>query len=154
MDYRSHFSLSVPRGIRNNNPGNLRSDISWAFMAGSDDKGFAIFDDSVHGIRALAKDLTTKINKDGLTTVPGIITKYAPASENNVPAYIQSVIDDTGFNAGQELTADPQTISLLIRAIINHENGEQASYDYVSDADIQQGVAMVNLSPAETFLPR
>jgi len=152
MDNRTN--LTLPRGIRNNNPGNLRDDVAWAFKVGGDTGGFAIFDDSVHGLRALAKDLTNKIDKDGLTTITAIISKYAPPSENNTAAYIQSVVDDTNLAAGQQLTADAGTLALLMRAIVNHENGESASYDYVSDADIAAGIGMIGLSPSETFLPR
>lgn len=152
MDYTAQTTL--PRGIRNNNPGNLRSDVQWAFMTGDDGSGFAVFDDSVHGLRALAKDLTTKINKDGLNTITAIISKYAPPSENVTSAYIQSVVDDAGYPADAQLSADDQTLSRLMRAIVNHENGEGPSFDYVSDADIAQGISMIGLSPAETFLPR
>jgi hypothetical protein len=152
MDNSSN--LTVPRGIRNNNPGNLRSDVSWAFMTGTDAGGFAIFDDSVHGLRALAKDLQTKINKDGLVTIADIISKYAPASENNTAAYIASVSDDTGFADDQLIEADPQTLASLIRAIVNHENGDDASQTYVSDEDIANGIAMIGLSPAESFRQR
>lgn len=146
--------LTVPRGIRNNNPGNLRSDISWAFMTGGDPGGFAIFDDSVHGLRALAKDLQTKITKDGLTTIRQIISKYAPTSENNTAAYIASVSNDTGIGPDDQLTADPDTLAMLIRAIVNHENGDAASDAYVSDQDIQNGIAMIGLSPGQSFQPR
>jgi hypothetical protein len=152
MDNRTN--LTLPRGIRNNNPGNLRSDVSWAFMTGGDSGGFAIFDDSIHGLRALAKDLTNKINADGLTTITGIISKYAPPSENNTAAYIQSVVDDTNLGPDQVLSADAPTLALLMRAIVNHENGESFSNDYVSDADIASGIAMIGLSPAETFPQR
>lgn len=146
--------LTVPRGIRNNNPGNLRSDVSWAFMTGSDTGGFAIFDDSVHGLRALAKDLVTKIDKDGLTTIQAIISKYAPTSENNTAAYIVSVSQDSGFAADEQLTADADTLSRLMRAIVNHENGDVASDTYVSDQDIANAIGMLSLSPGQSFRRR
>jgi len=159
MDYRN-LGSSVPRGIRNNNPGNLKADVNWAFMIGEDSAGmtgggpgFAIFDDVTHGVRALAKDLTTKINKDGLDTIRGIVEKYAPPIQNVTSAYITSVSDDTNIGPDDQLTADGPTIALLVRAIINHENGESASYDYIQDSDIANGISQINLSPGQVFPP-
>jgi len=46
----------APRGIRNNNPGNIRKNESftWQGEIDQDDKGFVVFDDEVNGLRALA----------------------------------------------------------------------------------------------------
>jgi hypothetical protein len=149
MDYRGQSSL--PRGIRNNNPGNEEVEIGvvWQGQVGTD-ANFVIFADTTWGLRALAKDLTTKITVDGLTTISQIITDYAPPSENDTASYIASVASDTGFGANDILTADPDTLAALVRAIVNHENGDGPSSQYVSDADIQTGVQMAS-NPATVF---
>lgn len=144
MDYRGNTEVSSYRGIRNNNPGNMKADGSaWQGLVGNDGM-FYIFADDTWGIRAMAKDLTTKINSDGLNTITAIITKYAPPDENDTPSYIASVASDTGFDANQLVTADSDSLALLIRAIINHENGDQASQQFISDQDISQGIAMAS----------
>lgn len=149
-DYRNSGILNtdgsgtVNEGLANNNPGDIKADgTSWQGMTGNDGT-FVTFSDTTWGIRAMAVDLTSKINKDGLNTITAIISKYAPPAENNTQAYINAVVGDTDFGATETLTADPATLAQLIRAIINHEIGDTLSDQYVSDADIQQGISMAS----------
>lgn len=112
------------RGIRNNNPGNIVSAANnpWQGQTG-DDGRFAVFSDPKYGIRALAKTLQTYRARYGLTTIAGIITRWAPPSENNTAAYIASVCQDTGKGANEPLTLGDYPA--LVAAIIKHENGVQ-----------------------------
>jgi len=126
-----------PIGFRNNNPGNIRPGDSWQGMTGTNG-GFVVFTDMSFGIRALGTDLRTKINK-GLDTISAIIYRYAPPSENDTGAYIESVSDDTGLSPSQKLAADRDTLRKLVRAIINHENGNNYSA-LLTDADINEGL--------------
>ncbi len=133
-------------GLRNNNPGNIRPGEPWQGKIG-EDGGFIVFLDITYGTRALAKDLNTKITK-GLDTIRSIITQYAPASDNNdVAAYITSVSNDTGIGPDEQLGNDPDTLHSLVRAIMNHENGNAQSA-LVTDQDIDTGISMMgaNLS--------
>lgn len=148
MDFRTDPDAAPYRGIRNNNPGNIKTGIAWQGAVG-DDGTFIIFADDTWGLRAMAKDLTTKINSDGLTTITAIITVYAPPSENDTAAYISAVASDTGFGATDPLTADQPTLHALIRAIANHENGDAGSA-LISDADIDTGVQMAG-DPTTVF---
>jgi hypothetical protein len=135
---------SQPRGLRNNNPGDIKDDgTAWQGVTGSDGT-FYIFKDISWGLRALARDLITKINSDGLNTIRLIINKYAPPVENETTAYVQSVSDDTGIDADGPLTADGPTIHNIMRAIINHEIGQDVSYNTIQDADIDNGIQMAN----------
>ncbi|WP_244582557.1 lytic transglycosylase domain-containing protein [Escherichia coli] len=110
-----------PRGIRNNNPGNLRA----ARNASGSDGAFVTFNSPGDGVSALARQLRL-YGARGVNTVEGIIGKYAPPTENNTAAYIRSVSDMTGFSAGQKLDLDdPSVLAKLIPAIIRHENGVQ-----------------------------
>jgi hypothetical protein len=149
-DYRSANILNtdgsgtVNIGLKDNNPGDIKYDgTQWQGMSGNDGT-FVIFVDTTWGLRAMAVDLTTKINTDGLNTITAIITAYAPPSENNTASYIASVASDTGFDPNGVLQADPDTLAALIRAIVNHEIGDQLSQTYVSDADITTGISMMN----------
>jgi len=151
MDYRTVAAAQPYRGIRNNNPGNIKAGISWQGAVGSDPT-FTIFADDTWGLRAMAMDLTNKINSDGLNTITSIITAYAPPSENDTASYISSVSSDTGFGPDDALTADSATLASLIRAIANHENGDDGSA-LIPDADIATGISMAG-DPTTVFPPR
>jgi len=140
MDYRNQPSL--PRGIRNNNPGNIKTGDMWQGSAG-DDGTFVIFADMVWGTRALATALTN-MQKRGVNTIQDIISTWAPASENNTNAYVNAVAEDMGVPPSQVLAMDQDTLASLMRAIINHENGAVNSAAYVSDDDIYGGIGKMN----------
>jgi Flp pilus assembly pilin Flp len=141
MDFRGQSSL--PLGLRNNNPGDFRTGVSWLGAVGSEN-GFITFSDISWGLRALGYDLIQKYNQDGLTTVIAIITKYAPPSENNTDAYIASVAQFMGIDPNQDLNLnnDSTVLPSLMRAIMNQELG--ATYSaMVTDADIETGIGMI-----------
>jgi len=149
MDYRNNPAVASYRGIRNNNPGNYKSDgPAWQGVVGNDGT-FYIFADDTWGLRAMAKDLTSKIN-EGNDTITTIITKYAPPSENDTASYIAAVASDTGLDPDTQLGTDADTMHSLIRAIVNHEEGASASQQFISDADIDQGITMAG-DPTTVF---
>lgn len=118
----------LPRGIRNNNPGNIRNNPNnkWQGLVGRD--GEAInsmckFDTPESGIRALARI----IGNDLLfgKTLRATISEWAPSSENDTGAYVRAVSSQTGlpadlvFNKAYIMAHLPD----VINAIIDHENG-------------------------------
>jgi hypothetical protein len=129
-----------PRGVRNNNPGNIRPSLAyvWRGQIAIDSGGYVIFDTAEHGIRAVAVDLLTKY-KRGLVTVKSIITVYAPPEENDTEAYIAAVCADLGVveYAWLHLT-EPDTLRRFVKAIIKHECGPGAWY---TDAQLDAGIA-------------
>ncbi|WP_336193781.1 hypothetical protein [Klebsiella aerogenes] len=120
-------SADGPRGVRNNNPGNLEASSSnpWVGQTGSDGR-FAKFETPEHGIRALGRNLIS-YQRQGIDTVDEIINRWAPPSDNNdTAAYIKSVCAQLGVKADQPLDAsNPDTLQALCAAIIKHENGSQ-----------------------------
>ena len=124
------------RGIRNNNPGNIRvSKDQWEGMTG-DDGAFVIFDSPESGVRALGKNLLS-YGRQGYDSIEKIINRWAPTNENDTQAYIDSVVAATGIPATQSLDlSDPDTLSSLAQAISFHETGSR--YD---PEVYQQGVA-------------
>lgn len=120
-------SADGPRGVRNNNPGNLEASSSnpWVGQTGSDGR-FAKFETPEHGIRALGRNLLS-YQRQGIDTVSDIINRWAPPSDNNdTAAYIKSVCAQLGVKADQPLDAsNPDTLQALCAAIIKHENGSQ-----------------------------
>lgn len=116
----------APRGIRNNNPGNIehRSDTRWQGQAGHDGR-FARFETPEHGLRALSRDLGTKMGR-GLTSVRSILETYAPRGENDTDAYVAAVSRSLGVAPTARL--DPNDVRVragLMAAIVQHENGQQ-----------------------------
>ncbi len=120
------------RGIRNNNPGNLRV----APNAVGNDGAFAVFDKPDDGLAAMSRQLQLYGDR-GNNTPYGIIHTYAPSSENNTQAYINAVTGETGFGAHEQLDlSDPATLKRMMAAMIRHENGSQP----YSEKDIDSGI--------------
>lgn len=120
------MKTSEARGIRNNNPGNIRWDkkTQWLGQIGVDDKGFVIFSQPQYGIRAIARTLTNYEKLHGLNTVRGIIGRWAPPKENITAAYIRSVSSKLGVSPDEPLNLQ-EIMPVLVSAIIHHENGKQ-----------------------------
>ena len=77
--------MNTPRGIRNNNPGNIRWGSDWKGLkkdGKQQDPSFCIFETPEYGIRALAKLLRNYQRLYGLNTPYRIISRYAPPTEN------------------------------------------------------------------------
>lgn len=112
------------RGIRNNNPGNIRkSGESWQGLAEQQtDSSFFTFSDPVYGIRALTKILKNYRANYGLNTITGIINRWAPPTENNTRNYINFVSGVVGKPANETLIF-PDDLPRLVDAIITMENG-------------------------------
>jgi hypothetical protein len=127
------------RGIRNDNPGNIeRGKTKWVGMRPvQTDSRFLQFIDAEHGIRALYKTLLTYRNSHGLTTIRGIINRWAPPSENNTDAYIAGVAKALKISADTPLTNATQYME-LIKSITQHENGVMP----YSDAEILKGMRL------------
>jgi hypothetical protein len=82
------------------------------------------------GIRALAMILRNYKRKYDICTIGGIVNRFAPSSENDTKAYIQSVCATCGRRADEPLDIENEVIlRLLIKAIIKHENGRQPYTD-------------------------
>jgi hypothetical protein len=116
----------IARGIRNNNPGNIRlSSTQWLGQvpaAQQTDSSFIQFTDPVYGIRAMARVIRSYMAR-GLTTVPQIIATWAPPPENNTQAYISAVLNEAQLAPDRPILATD--IAKIIPAIIRHENGTQ-----------------------------
>jgi len=121
------FRDNRPRGLRNNNPGNLKElpgdRTQWkGERATDDDPVFEEFTDPRFGIRAIGKVLDSYARR-GIVTLSDIIHTYAPGSENDTQAYIEHVASNTGFNPNAPISRAHYPD--LIAAIILQENGQQ-----------------------------
>lgn len=118
-------SMKQTRGIRNNNPGNIRGNnaYQWRGEVGRDDLDFVVFDAPENGIRAIARTLNTYSNKYGINTLKDIISRWAPSIENNTEAYIQHA--EQALKISRHTPIGEQHKADLIKVIIQHENGSQ-----------------------------
>ena len=127
--------MSIPRGIRNNNPLNIRrSKDKWKGMrAVQSDAQFCQFESLEWGWRAAFYLLTrTYYHKYRLFTIRAIVTKWAPAIENNTKAYIANVSRLSGIGPDEPIgipSERPARWIALGTAMAIQENGIE-SLDY------------------------
>lgn len=83
----------ISLGLANKNPLNIRFSPmnTWKGQIGSR-KGFCVFDSFEHGFRAAFVLLHNYIRRD-YDTVFEIVSRWAPASENDTKSYIRYVVD-------------------------------------------------------------
>lgn len=121
-------SANDPRGIRNNNPGNI--DFRGQAGASLEKPGgrFARFETAYDGLKALSRQLMRyfegKTTGRPLQTLTDIISTWAPGNENNTAAYIAQMSKKMGVSPDAVLNLkDPAVMSSLMNGIIHHENG-------------------------------
>ena len=118
-----------PRGIRNNNPLNIRycQRNEWLGRKGETDKkdkSFEEFKSMYFGIRA-GFILISNYIRSGHRTVELIITRWAPLTENKTEDYIRHVCEWSGFDRQQVIDPDnPNDMISLVYAMIRVECGK------------------------------
>lgn len=121
-----------PRGLRNNNPGNIRNSDATDWQgevpaAKKQDNSFEEFKDMAHGYRALIKLLQNYRRKYGCQTIADFISRWAPRTENNTSGYISRVCKEmqvpTTYIPDVE---DKTTMCAFAAAISQVENGVPA----------------------------
>lgn len=126
-------SKSVPRGVRLNNPMNVKRSGAWQSWDGvsaqQPDPIFASFDTPERGIEFGSQVLLGKQVKYNLRTVAKIIGDpahgYAPASENNTSEYVATVSKALGVSPTQplDLVRDRPLFDKLVNAVLAVESG-------------------------------
>ena len=132
------MSKQTPRGIRNNNPGNIdyseRNPWQGLDKLKPSDGRFCRFVGPEWGIRAIAKVIRNYVKRDGtpgvggkgIDTVQEIINRWAPPVENDTGAYVSQVAKAVGVSPTEPLNlGDDLIMAKLVTAIIRHENGVQ-----------------------------
>lgn len=127
------------RGIRNNNPLNIRQGDQWKGMSDvQQDEEFVQFESIRWGIRAAFIILHRYITIHKKNTIRKIISRWAPENENNTQAYIETVSRKTGIHADSELVYfDMQTMVRLVEAMAYVENGQA-----IDKTDVIAGYAL------------
>ena len=118
----------LPRGLRNNNPGNIRknSDVFQGEKTSSD-KEFKQFKSMAYGYRAIFNILSNYYRNYKLDTIRKIIGRWAPENENNTNAYIKAVSDYAGIPADDPINInDREQMIRIVAGMSKVENGREA----------------------------
>ena len=118
-----------PRGLRNNNPGNIRitKDKWQGLKPVQEDKEFSQFTEMKWGYRALIRTLQNYRRRHGCQTIADFISRWAPPSENNTGGYISRVCKEMQVpNSFVPDVDDKATMCAFAAAISQVENGVPA----------------------------
>lgn len=114
------------RGIRNNNPLNIRHGKSqWQGMSKQQtDRAFVQFTERKYGYRAAFVLLRGYIEKKGINTIGKIIARWAPSQDSNdTQAYVAYVASTTGIQADEPLRFDDQqALVAIVRSMAQMES--------------------------------
>lgn len=123
----------IPRGIRNNNPLNIRVGNVWlGEVPNPTDNAFEQFCTMEYGIRAAFVILRRYIRRYGNNTIRSIISTWAPDSENNTSAYITSVATNMGIDPDTPIDyADVDMMVKLVAAMAKVECGQPIPEDKI-----------------------
>ncbi len=113
------------RGLRNNNPLNLKA----VGDQPHDDKGFRVFNSMDEGIAAADHQLGLYQSR-GNNTMGGMVSTWAPPSDNNTKEYIAQMSKITGWDAGHVVT--PEERPRLESAMAMKETGANISIDQIT----------------------
>ena len=141
----------MTRGLRNNNPLNIRhsADRWQGARIMQTDKDFVQFKDLKWGFRAAWKILDTyclTFKKEGKAyNVRNIIGRWAPPTENDTDAYVRAVVKLSGLGGNENMPRpkhywnfeEVDKLVRLIRAMVCVENG--IKWEKVDTKDIWKG---------------
>lgn len=129
------------RGLRNNNPLNIRKGAKWqGLVSPGDDREFCQFQSMAYGLRAailLIRNhcLGYSSSRFKFDTVSKLIRVWAPASENDTQSYIQFVCQQLGVNPEEPLRPyDRASMVSLVIAMAKFETGADLSVEEVRSA--------------------
>ena len=154
-------NVSLPRGVRNNNPGNVKffeGQEEWFGQIGVDKDGFVICAQPWQGYRIINKTLKTyqrkRLAADGsaIDTVTEVIQRWAPAGSENPHQgnYIAFVLRRLGIAKGTHIDCeDFATACGLASAIGQFETGMDQPFGPDTDKHIRRGVIEAGIEPYE-----
>lgn len=126
----------VPRGIRNNNPLNIRIGNVWlGEVSNPDDPEFEQFVSMIYGLRAAFVLLRRYIRHYHRDTLESIIRAWSPSNENKTEDYIKAVSNLTALDEGTVIEySDKPTMVSIVEAMAYVETGQHLKEDVISKA--------------------
>ncbi len=127
----------MTRGIRNNNPLNIRYVESNQWQGRvliKKDKSFEEFISMYYGFRAALITIRNYMRRHQCNTPAKIIARWAPPSENHTDNYIRHVCLATGIGGNENLAPNNPKIKEMVKAMAVMESGNGIR-DYFDEAD-------------------
>lgn len=142
---------NLPRGILNQNPGNIRPlshGLTWQGQIGVDTSGsdgaYVQFDNPRNGIRAIARIMMNYESVHGIHTLLQVFQRWAPSSDSNDPAnYAGFVAKVLGVQISDTVDLhDPATLTAICQRITLMECGfpPDGSANWYTDQIFSDGV--------------
>lgn len=133
--------MSVPRGIRNNNPLNIRKGNNWmGERKVQTDKAFEEFETLQYGLRAGLKLIRNQISgfngsRPKFNTIGKLIKVWAPPSENQTLRYVDFVCQAVGRQPFDIIREDDRKLICdIARAMAFVECGQWIDIDQFESA--------------------
>lgn len=129
----------TPRGIRNNNPLNIRKGNDWqGERHPQTDHAFEEFESMEMGLRAGFKVLQSYVKKR-IDTPSAIIARWAPTNENNTKAYLDYVCKRARLYPHEKLKfapsgVDKNKLCCMVWAMVEMETGVTLSFGQIENA--------------------
>ena len=108
--------MKQPRGLRNNNPLNIRRNqkTNWIGQCGKqEDRSFVQFRSMAYGYRAAFKVLQNYRVLYGCMNLRQFIQRWAPPAENHTDEYVKSVARSAGVNPDALLPSPRKAKALM-----------------------------------------
>ena len=118
----------ISRARRNRNPGNIRrSQVRFkGEVQPSSDPDFKEFESMAWGYRAMFVVMNTYSRKYGICTIRGIVTRWAPPSENDTESYVRYVSRRSGIDPDVKVyVCDGGTMKSIAEAMSRIERGSE-----------------------------
>ena len=142
--------MTIPRGIANNNPGDIDYDgTPWLGLASPPSDGrFCRMISRGFGLRLLAKNLLADFHQDRNT--PTLLAEsWAPPNENNTAAYIAGLCRTTGWLANQrfDFTRQAQLESFMLAVTIEEYGHQPDGTDWYTSGEYAEAAAVALGAP-------
>lgn len=136
MSRNSQPSIRIPRGIRNNNPLNIRIGNTWlGEVPNPTESEFEQFVNVVYGLRAAFCILRRYIRRYHSNTIRKIVSRWAPKVENDTDQYCNFVAQRCNVNPDAVIDYfDEELMVKIVRAMAKFECGEEISEDIIRKA--------------------
>ncbi len=131
-----HLKMKISRGLRNNNPLNIRRNkTAWRGLSPvQSDKEFFCFTSAAWGYRAAFVTLRNYRKRHGLATLAEWIARWAPPVENDTQAYIGFVSRKAQVAAVSVVDIDDGDVMCrIVAAMSQMENGVPAAMHDVKE---------------------
>lgn len=133
MSRNSQPSIRIPRGIRNNNPLNIRIGNTWlGEVSNPTESEFEQFVNVLYGLRAAFCILRRYIRRYHSNTIRKIVSRWAPRVENDTDHYCNFVAQRCNVNPDAVVDYfDEDLMVKIVRAMAKFECGEEISEDVI-----------------------